>query len=270
MPSSAPIGVFDSGLGGLSVLREIRQLMPDESLCYIADSHYAPYGEKSPAQICQRSIVCVDWLIEQGVKAVVVACNTATAAAIGPLRARYALPIIAMEPAIKPAGEITRSGRVGVLATAGTLSSQKYESLLRQHARHISVINQACPGLVEIIESGDFSSVALRELLDKYLAPLRQAQIDTLILGCTHYPLIRSLITERVGEGVAVVESGSAVARRLHQQLAERNLLNSPTMPLPSPLRCWSSGELHTQQSLLQSVWGAPLLLHSLPAFSYC
>ncbi len=267
MSPSAPIGVFDSGLGGLSVLHEIRQLMPHESLCYIADSHYAPYGEKPHTLICQRSIVCVDWLIEQGAKAIVVACNTATAAAIGPLRARYTLPIIAMEPAIKPAGEITRTGRVGVLATAGTLSSKKYESLLRQHARHISVISQACPGLVEVIESGDFSSVALRELLDQYLAPLRQAQIDTLILGCTHYPLIRSLITERAGEGVAVVESGSAVARRLQQQLAERDLLNLQAKP--SPLRCWSSGELPTQQSLLQSVWGAPLLLHALPTFSY-
>ena len=263
MSSAAPIGVFDSGLGGLSVLREIHALMPGESLCYVADSHYAPYGEKSVAQICQRSVVCADWLVEQGVKALVVACNTATAAAVNQLRVRYALPVIAMEPAVKPAGKVARAGRVGVLATAGTLSSEKYESLLRQHAYHVTVISQPCSGLVEEIEKGDFESVALRDLLSSYLEPLLRAQVDTLILGCTHYSLIHRLIVELVGEAVAVLDGGAAVARQLKQQLISRQLLN----PHPSirPLQCWSSGDLKKQQLLLQQLWSHPFELNYLP-----
>lgn len=262
MSSAAPIGVFDSGLGGLSVLREIHALMPQESLCYIADSHHAPYGEKSLAQIRQRSVVCADWLVEQGVKAIVVACNTATAAAVNQLRARYTLPIIAMEPAVKPAGKVTRAGRVGVLATAGTLSSKKYESLLRQHACHVTVISQPCPGLVEEVEKGDFESMALRGLLSSYLEPLLQAQVDTLILGCTHYSLIRRLIVELVGEAVVVLDGGAAVARQLKQQLISQQLLNLHSSI--HPLRCWSSGDLKKQRLLLQQIWSHPFELNSL------
>ncbi len=263
MLSTAPVGVFDSGLGGLSVLREIHALMPQESLCYIADSHYAPYGEKSVDQICQRSFACADWLVDQGVKALVVACNTATAAAVNQLRNRYELPVIAMEPAVKPAGEVTQAGRVGVLATAGTLSSKKYESLLRQHACHVTVISQPCPGLVEEIEKGDFESTALRSLLSRYLEPLLQAQVDTLILGCTHYSLIRSLIVELAGETVTVLDGGAAVARQLKQQLVNRQLLNSHASI--DPLRCWSSGDLQKQKRLLQQLWPHLFELDRLP-----
>lgn len=260
--SRRPIGIFDSGLGGISVLREIRAHMPAEALCYVADSHYAPYGEKSVPLIRQRSEHCCERLIEQNVKAIVVACNTATAAAVSVLRARYALPIIAMEPAVKPAALISSSGKIGVLATAGTLSSEKYEKLLSQHASHVEVMSQPCFGLVEEIEKGDFESPALRNLLWRYIEPLLRAQVDTLILGCTHYPLITPLIKALVGDGVTVLDSGQAVAKRLHQQLQALQLLSSEAQQLP--LRCWSSGDLLQQQSRIRALWPHPFELSEL------
>ncbi len=262
MSSDAPIGVFDSGLGGLSVLREIHCLLPNEALCYVADSQYAPYGDQSTAVVRQRSHTCCEHLLAEGVKAIVVACNTATASAVIQLRAAYDLPIIAMEPAVKPAVQLSSSGRIGVLATAGTLSSAKYEVLLKQHASDVTVISQPCLGLVEEIEKGDFNSATLRRLLRQYIEPLLQADIDTLILGCTHYPLVVSLIAELVGENVAIVDSGSAVARRVQQQLQEHQLSNSQ-QPVQH-LRCWSSGSLKRQWPLLQKVWQAPIKLQKL------
>jgi len=257
-----PVGVFDSGLGGISVLREIRAQMPYESLCYVADSHYAPYGEKSEAFIRQRSERCCERLLDQGVKAIVVACNTATAAAVKTLRSRYDIPIIAMEPAVKPAALISQTGRIGVLATAGTLSSEKYERLLKQHARHVEVMSRPCYGLVEEIEKGDFSSETLRNLLWRYIEPLLDARVDTLILGCTHYPLIGALIKELAGDGVQIIESGQAVARRLQVLLQGQQLLNNGTHK--APLRCWSSGDLSQQTLRIKSLWQHPFKLSKL------
>lgn len=262
MASTAPIGIFDSGLGGLSVAREIAQLMPAESLCYIADSHFAPYGDKANTQILQRSKVCCEKLLDEGAKVIVVACNTATAAAVQQLRRCYTTPIIAMEPAIKPAAQLTRSGRIGVLATAGTLSSEKYEQLLSQHAADVQVFSQACRGLVEEIERGELDSIALRTLLKQYLTPLLQAKVDTLILGCTHYPLIRPLISELAGEGVEIVDSGEAVARRVQQQLIEHQLLSHRSQS--GPWHCWSSGALEKQKRLIQQLLNRPFELNSL------
>ncbi len=263
--SGAPIGVFDSGLGGFSVLRELAQYLPSERFCYVADSHYAPYGEKSPSLILQRSRVCCDWLILQGVKAIVVACNTATAAAVQQLRADYALPIIAMEPAVKPAARMTHSGRIGVLATSGTLSSEKYEALLHQHAAHVQVYSQPCPGLVEEIEKGDFTSAELLSLLKRYIQPLIAQQVDTLILGCTHYPLIREQIVSLVGTQMVVVDSGAAVARRVGQLLRDQQLLSHGDGA--EPLHCWSSADPHKQQAIIRRLWDQPFTLQALPQF---
>lgn len=263
MSRSFPVGVFDSGIGGISVLREIHALLPDESLLYIADSKYAPYGDKGSDFIVQRSLACTEFLADCGAKAIVVACNTATAAAVVALRARYTIPIIAMEPAVKPAVAASRSGRIGVLATAGTLRSEKFDALVKQHAGQVQVLSQPCPGLVEEIEKGDFESGALNRLLEQYLAPLIAAEVDTLILGCTHYPLVRQQISKIVGENVQLIDSGAAVARRLRQQLEEHHLL-SPAGG-DGAVQWWTSGDVASAEEIIGRLWGQRVSVQRLP-----
>ncbi|PTU78995.1 glutamate racemase [Pseudomonas indoloxydans] len=239
--SQAPIGVFDSGVGGLSVLREIRQLLPNESLLYVADSGHVPYGEKSPEYIRERCVLITEHLLAQGAKALVLACNTATAAAAAELRERYAdLPIVGMEPAVKPAAAATRSGVVGVLATTGTLKSARFAALLDRFANDVRVVTQPCPGLVECIETGELQAPATRELLQGYVAPLLAEGCDTLILGCTHYPFLRPLLSELVPASVTLIDTGAAVARQLQRLLSRHDLL--ATLPA-GETRYWSSGE---------------------------
>lgn len=263
MSNSASVGVFDSGIGGISVLKEIRSLLPNESLLYIADSRYAPYGDKGPDFIVQRSIACTEFLIDHGAKAIVVACNTATAAAVTALRARYSLPIVAMEPAVKPAVAASRCGRIGVLATVGTLRSEKFDGLVKQYASQVQVISQPCPGLVEEIEKGDFESAALSRLLQLYLTPLLNAKIDALILGCTHYPLVREQIARIVGDNVQIIDSGAAVARRLYQQLDTHHLLapadNTATV------QWWTSGDVASADGVISRLWAAEAKTRLLP-----
>lgn len=241
MPSNAPIGVLDSGVGGLSVLREIRRLLPNESLLYVADSGHVPYGEKSPDYIRERCVLIIDHLLAQGAKALVLACNTATAAAGVELRARYPqLPIVGMEPAVKPAAAATRSGVVGVLATTGTLKSAKFAALLDRFANDVRVITQPCPGLVECIEAGELQAPATRALLQSYVEPLLAEGCDTLILGCTHYPFLRPLLHELVPASVTLIDTGAAVARQLQRLLVQSDLLASAS---PQPIRYWTSGD---------------------------
>ena len=182
------IGVFDSGVGGLSVLRHIRAVMPEERLIYVADSAHVPYGDKSDAYIEDRSRILTRFLVEQGACAVVIACNTATAAAAAALRAEFALPIIGMEPALKPAVAATSSGVVGVLATVGTLESARFAALLERFAGDVQIITQASPGLVEQVERADLAGPQTRALVERYTRPLLARGADTIILGCTHYP----------------------------------------------------------------------------------
>lgn len=257
MGSSAPVGVFDSGVGGLTVLREIRRLLPSEPLLYVADSAHAPYGDKPEQAVRERVFRIADHLIAEGAKALVVACNTATAVAVPALRERIPLPVIAMEPAIKPAVEQTRSGVVGVLATNGTLSSQRFLHLLDRFGRQVEVLVQPCPGLVEQIEAGDGESPATQALLTKYVSPLIKRGADVLVLGCTHYPLLRSAIRDLVGPEVLITDSGLAVARQLQRRLEETQLL-APG-PGPGVMRFWSSAEPIEQQSfLISAFWGEP------------
>lgn len=240
MPSNAPVGVFDSGVGGLSVLREIRQLLPNESLLYVADSGHVPYGEKSPEYIRERCVLITEHLLAQGAKALVLACNTATAAAGAELRERYPhVPIVGMEPAVKPAAAATRSGVVGVLATTGTLKSARFAALLDRFANDVRVITQPCPGLVECIEAGELQAPATRELLQGYVAPLLAEGCDTLILGCTHYPFLRPLLGELVPPSVTLIDTGAAVARQLQRLLTQHDML--ATAPARAT-RYWSSG----------------------------
>jgi len=211
----AEIGVFDSGVGGLNVLTELRGQLPSASLRYFADTAYAPYGPRSPEAIRARSFVICEHLIAQGARLIVLACNTATAHAIDALRARWPdLPFVGTEPGIKPAVAASRNGRIGVLVTSSTAASERYLSLIRRHAAGREVWTQACPGLVELIEAGDLSSPALAARVEALTAPLRDAGVDTVLLGCTHYPFIDSLWRKALGPEVQVLRIETAVARQ--------------------------------------------------------
>ena len=263
MASDAPIGVFDSGVGGLSVLREIRACLPQERLLYVADSGHVPYGEKSSEFIRERSQRIAEFLLGRGAKALVLACNTATAAAVGELRMRYPeVPIVGMEPAVKPAAAATRSGVVGVLATTGTLKSARFAALLDRFASDVRVITQPCPGLVECIESGQLDSPATRELLQRLVAPLLAEGCDTLILGCTHYPFVKPLLRELLPASVSLVDTGAAVARQLRRLLEERQLLAAAP---PGGNQFWSSGDPQQMCQVLPCLWGQVESVQPLP-----
>lgn len=259
---AAPVGVFDSGVGGLSVLREIRQRLPHESLLYLADSAHVPYGEKSPEYIRERCRVIAAFFVEKGAKALVVACNTATAAGVTELRELYPqLPIIAMEPAVKPAALATRSGVVGVLATTGTLKSAKFAALLDRFAADVRVITQPCPGLVERIEAGDLESADTRAMLMGWVEPMLAQGCDTLILGCTHYPFIRPLLQQLLPNDIRLIDTGAAVARHLREMLAERHLLASGD----ATQGFYCSGDPQRMARVLPILWGENAVVEFFP-----
>ncbi len=225
--SEQAIGLFDSGVGGLTVLNCVKQLLPAENLIYMADSAHAPYGDKSIDTIRERSAHICDLLIQHQVKAIVIACNTATAAAASFLREHYPLPIIAMEPGVKPALELSNRGVIGVLATVETAHSQQLDDLVKRYADTKRVLIQACPGLVELIEAGELESKKTQALLYEYVQPLLDAGVDTIVLGCSHYPLIKKQIKIMAGEEIQLVETGAPVARELQRRLEKAGLLNS-------------------------------------------
>jgi len=221
-----PIGVFDSGLGGLSVLKAIRKTLPNENLIYIADNKYVPYGNREEDELKERAFQITQFFTAIPVKAIVVACNTATATTIQYLRDQFELPIIGVEPGIKPACEITNSGEVGVMATAGTLSSQKYENLKNLHGKDVTVHEHACEGLVAAIESEypDFDETL--KIIKNIIVEFREKNVDAVVLGCTHYPLIERLIQKEFHQAVTI-NTNPAIARQLKRRLRDRNLLNS-------------------------------------------
>ena len=222
-----PIGIFDSGLGGLSVFRLLPALLPAERFVYVADSGRAPYGPRSNAEIIAFSEQIVEYLVEvEYCKAIVIACNTATAAAAKVLRKRYpSIPIIGMEPAVKPAAQATVTGKVGVMATAGTFGSEKYAELMSQYGRDIEVFEDPCVGLVSLIEEGELKSVRLSAKLETIVVPMIEAGVDTIVLGCTHFPLVEEAISEIAGKLVTLVNPAPAVARQLVRVLEAQNLL---------------------------------------------
>jgi glutamate racemase len=260
---SGAIGVFDSGVGGLSVLHHIRQALPDADLIYVADSGHVPYGDKSPDYIAQRSLALTRFLVEQGAEAVVIACNTATAAAAAVLRSRYALPIVGMEPAVKPAVAATKSGVVGVLATVGTLESARFAALLERYAGNVKIVTQGCPGLVEQVERGDLTGPETRTLIERHTAPLLAKGADTLILGCTHYPFLVPAIRDVVGNDIALIDTGAAVARQLQRRIESE--LPGRRAGKGSE-RFFTSGEVAQATRILSVLWHGEVLAHPLPA----
>jgi glutamate racemase len=254
MHSTNPIGVFDSGVGGLSVLREIRALLPQENLIYVADSAHAPYGDKSKEFILERSTAIVEFFLSQKIKALVVACNTATAAAVKELRHSYHLPMVAMEPAIKPAAEQTQTGVIGVLATSRTINSHNFQVLFERFSSQAKIIPQACPGLVEQVEKGELANNHTRQLLTGYVQPLLAQQADVLVLGCTHYPFLAPLIKDIVGNQVKVIDSGSAIARQLKALLAKHGLLAAAEQQ--GQEQFWSSSGNREIWQVITALWG--------------
>jgi len=215
------IGVYDSGVGGLTVLRELKKLMPEEDYIYYSDGVNCPYGPKEPEFVRQRAKEITDLLIAKGAEIIVVACNTATAAAITWLRSNYDIPFIGMEPALKPAALQSHTGVVGVLATAGTFKGRLYLDTLAKFADDVKVIQKVGTGLVEAVEQGDFSSPALLELLRGYIEPMVQEGADHIVLGCTHYPFLEEAIRAIAGPAVTIVNPAPAVARQTRHVLDE-------------------------------------------------
>jgi glutamate racemase len=265
----SPIGVFDSGIGGLSVLKHLRAQLPKESFLYIADSAFAPYGERSVDELIDRSIRITEHLLLCHIKALVIACNTATAAAVKVLRLRYPdLIIIGMEPGLKPAAQQSRTKIVGVLATRSTLQSEKFKLLHEQlsHETQVRFIPQACVGLVNEIEKGDLNAPAILALLRLYIPPLLEQGADTLVLGCTHYPFVTTLIERVIQENlidrtqtIKLIDTGEAVARRLQSLLASQNFQNDSDYLTPGTL------SLSTTGSIPRLISALPFIMENTP-----
>jgi glutamate racemase len=262
---SIPIGVFDSGVGGLSVLRAIRREMPGVLVIYAADQAHVPYGSRSLKEVRQFSEAMVYFLLRQGAKLVVVACNTASAAALHHLRQVFPeVPFVGMEPAVKPAAETTHSRVVGVLATPATFQGEMYASVVERFARDVSILQNTCHGLVEQIEAGKLDDPVTMKILHQALDPMIAAGVDTVVLGCTHYPFVIPQIQQIVGPQVRVIDPAPAVARQTRRLLVEHNWLNSKTAPVepvyytsgtPDGLACALRGMLGIEGQVHPLTW---------------
>ncbi len=252
---SQPVGVFDSGWGGLSVLKEIRRLLSAEDLVYVGDSAHVPYGALPAERIVERSVALAEFCTARGAKALVVACNTATAAAVPVLRERFSVPVVGMEPAVKPATAATRTGVVGVLATVGTLQSARFAALLERFGQGVRVVTQPAPGLVEMVEAGELQTPRVQRLAAGFVRPLVEAGADVIVLGCTHYPFLRAAIAEAAGEAVTLVDTGAAVARQLNRVLTARGLFADESGGRGAE-SFWTTGDVHSSERVLGLLWG--------------
>ena len=254
--SNHPIGVFDSGVGGLSVLRAIRAQMPEEDVIYFGDQGHVPYGPRPMEQIQSFSEGITRFLLAQDAKLIVVACNTASAAALKFLREKFPeVPFVGMEPAVKPAAEQTLTGVVGVLATPATFQGALYASVVERFANGVQVLQHTCPGLVGQIEQGDLNSPRTREILEDALLPMLAKHINTVVLGCTHYPFVIPLIEQIVGDNVRVIDPAPSVARQV-RRLLEAGGRKRASVRVGS-VRFFTSSDEQAMESLLPSLWGA-------------
>ncbi len=258
------MGVFDSGLGGLSVLRHLAMLRDDTHFLYVADSGHAPYGDKPVDFIVSRSLRIAEFLTRQGMDLLVVACNTATAAAVRALRdAHPGLPIVGVEPGIKPAVHATRNGKIGVLATTSTLRSDRFQLLAQAHADGIDLTLQAAVGLADAIENHALDGDEVRKVVERCCTPLREAGVDTVVLGCTHYPLVADAIARQFPEDVTLIDTSEAIARRTLDLLPRGASLDEP---IDRCLQLWSSGHPAHLSTACQRWLGAGIVAAPLPS----
>jgi glutamate racemase len=242
------IGVFDSGIGGLSVLAAVRRLLPGAATSYLADTAHAPWGDRSADWVAARCQQMAAHLVDGGAQLVLVACNTATTQAITALRAQWpGVPFVGVEPGVKPAVAATRNGRVAVIGTTGTMRSERLQRLVADHAADVDLLRLPCPGLVDAIErstAGD--DPALAGQLDHIARTLREADVDTVVLGCTHYPLVAEALASRLGPGVQLLDTGDAVARRVASQLPPAAVAAAQSAGAPGALQLWTTGDAQT------------------------
>jgi glutamate racemase len=267
-PDTSPLGVFDSGVGGLSVLRSIRQQLPDEPVIFLADQAHVPYGPRSLEEVRRFSEGITRYLLSRGAKLIVVACNAASAAALQYLRQVFPdIPFVGMEPAVKPAAETTRSGVVGVLATPATFQGALYASVIERFASGVTVLQNTCPGLVSQIEAGQMDGPETRRILATALQPMLDQGVDTIVLGCTHYPFVIPQIQAIAGPQVRVIDPAPAVARQIGRLLDARGLMAAPGMRSSAaiddetrsgrpPLHFLTTGDAGRFQSLLSQLLG--------------
>ncbi len=253
--SNAPIGIFDSGVGGLTVARAILDQLPNESTVYIGDTARGPYGPRSLAEVREFALESLDFLVEQGVKAIVIACNTASAAMLRDARERYSIPVVeVIQPAVRRAVAATRSGHIGVIGTRATIDSAAYLDAFAA-APQLEITSIACPLFVEFVERGETSGQEITEIARDYLAPFIAAKIDTLVLGCTHYPLLTGVISYVMGEGVTLVSSAEETAKDLYRTLVENNLLR-PQQSEPPTHKFLATGDAKAFESLARRFLG--------------
>ena len=257
MANRNPIGIFDSGVGGLSIALRVREILPKENLLYVADSAHAPYGDKAESYIVERSSLLIQFLLKKKVKAIVVACNTATVSSIQKLRSEYAIPIIGVEPGVKPAALTSKSGVVGVLATEQTLNSFSFISLMRRFSTNVKIEIQPCPGLVERVEKMNFYGYETEELIKQYVLPLLEKGADNIVLGCTHYAFLAPAIQKIVGSEVGIINTDIAVANEVARRLDSEKLLS--TSKLCGREEFWSSGVQSVACQQFSKLWGKPV-----------
>jgi glutamate racemase len=255
---SRPIGVFDSGIGGLTVLRELLRELPDEQFIYFGDDAHCPFGPRPEHEVIALALAAAHWLVARDVKAIVVACNAASVSARAALRAAFPeIPIIVVVPAIKPAAALTRTGKIILAATARAINDRFTHSLIDTFAGDVEVISVACPGLVELVEAGILSGAEPERVLRDYLGPALADGADVVVLGCTHFPALRLPVEHVAGPGVAVIDSGAAVAHQTRHILATHNLLASTPAPIPAAF--WTSGDPDRFARVASAVLGQPI-----------
>jgi glutamate racemase len=268
-PNEAPVGIFDSGVGGLSILRHIRAQLPHEHLLYVADSGFAPYGDKPEDVVAERSLAIARFLVAQGAKALVVACNTATVSAVRLMRTRFPdMPIVGVEPGLKPAAAATRNGKIGVLATERTLAGAKFLKLRDEiaEATGAQFLLQPCQGLADQIETGELDTQDMTAMLRRYIGPLLAEGADTLVLGCTHYPLVQASIEQVIAsegfQDITLVDTGEAVARQLGRMLEAGGLLRPADAAAPARLEGWTSAGATALSAAFNSLVGIAPPVH--------
>jgi glutamate racemase len=258
---NAPIGVFDTGAGGLTVLAALRQELPNEPYIYFGDTAHCPYGERTEDEILTLVQQAIHFLVKQEVKLIVVACNTVSQAALSMLRATFPIPFIGVVPAVKPAARITTCGRIGIAATNRAIQAQYLHQLIEEFASDIQVSTVGCPELVELVERGELEGDVVEEVVRQNLQPLLAKQVDVIVLGCTHFPALRSVIKRVVGEHVQIVDSGAAIARRTAVVLESEGLIHTSS-PARTDLQIWCTGDPSSFSQVASKILGYPVVAH--------